>query len=74
MKFNRKDLENYTSIEEHKKALIERFEKENQRYFKLYKIRKEDPKNYDLIIDTTNKTPEEVANLIIKEYETWRKL
>ena len=69
---NRKDLENYTSIEEHKKALIERFEKENERYFRLYKVRKEDPSNYDLIIDTTNKTPEEVADLIIKKYEVWK--
>ena len=71
---NRKDLENYTSIEEHKKALIKRFKEENERYFKLYGIRKEDYSNYDLVIDTTNKTPEEVANIIIKEYKIWIKL
>ncbi len=65
-------MENYTSVEEHKKALIERFEKENERYFKLYGVRKEDYSNYDLVIDTTNKTPEEVAKLIIKEYEKWQ--
>ena len=33
---------------------------------------KEDYSNYDLIIDTTNKTPEEVADLIIKEYVKWQ--
>lgn len=69
----RKDIENYSSVEEHKKALIERFELENERYFKLYNIRRDDMDNYDLIIDTTYKTPEEVADIIINEYKTWKK-
>lgn len=68
----RKDLENYESVEEHKKALIERFEIENERYFKIYGVRKDDMKNYDLVIDTTNLTPEEVADTIIKEYKIWK--
>ena len=68
----RKDLENFSSIDSHKKALIERFKKENERYFKLYGIKKDDMSNYDLIIDTTNKTPDEVANIIIKEYKKWQ--
>ena len=68
----RKDLENFSSIDSHKKALIERFKKENERYFKLYGVKKDDMSNYDLIIDTTNKTPDEVANIIIKEYKKWQ--
>ena len=68
----RKDLESFSSIEEHKKALIERFEGENKRYFDIYKVRKDDMSNYDLVIDTTEKTPEEVANIIISEYKKWQ--
>lgn len=69
---NRKDLENFPSIKHHKQALIERFNRENERYFKLYGVRKEDHSNYDLVIDTTYKSPEEVANIIIKEYQRWK--
>ena len=68
----RKDLENFSNIDEHKKALLERFKKENERYFKLYGVKKDDIKNYDLVIDTTDKTPEEVADIIIIEYKNWQ--
>ena len=68
----RKDLENYRSVEEHKKALIERTSSENERYSKLYGVDRNDMNNYDLVIDTTEKTPIEVADIIIKEYKKWR--
>ena len=32
---------------------------------------KEIIKNYDLVIDTTNSTPEEIAEKIKEEYEKW---
>ena len=68
---NRKETEKFDTIEEQKNDLITRYELENQRYFNLYNVRKEDLSNYDLVIDTTNITPEEVADKIIKEYEKW---
>lgn len=68
----RKELENFSTVEEHKQALIERFNCENERYFKLYKIRKEDLSNYDLVVDTTNLTPDEVSDIIIREYNVWK--
>lgn len=68
----RKDVENFSTIEEHKQALIERFEKENERYYKLYNVRKDDMSNYDLVIDTTYMTPLEVAELIVLEYKKWQ--
>ena len=68
---NRKETEKFDTIEEQKKDLITRYGLENQRYFNLYNVRKEDLTNYDLVIDTTKITPEEVANRIIKEYEKW---
>lgn len=70
----RKDLEQFTDIETHKQALIERFKCENERYFKLYGVKKDDYNNYDLVVDTTNLTPEEVADTIIREYKKWKVL
>lgn len=70
---NRKDLENYKSIDEYKKSLLERYNLENERYFNIYGIHKDDMNNYDLVIDTSNKTPEEVAKIIIDKYIRWLK-
>lgn len=67
----RKETEKFDTIEEQKQDLIKRYELENERYFSLYNVRKEDLSNYDLVIDTTKITPEEVANKIIEEYEKW---
>lgn len=68
----RKDLEQFTDMEAHKQALIERFKCENERYFKLYGVKKDDYNNYNLVVDTTNLTPEEVADTIIREYKKWK--
>lgn len=70
----RKDLESFSSGEEHKKALIERTKSENTRYLELYNVDRTDMNNYDLVIDTTNKTPTEVANTIIAEYKKWQEV
>ena len=69
----RKDTESFNTIEEQKNDLIKRYTLENERYFNLYNVRKEDKSNYDLVLDTTNNTPEEIANKIIEEYEKWLK-
>ena len=68
---NRKDSENFKTLEEQKQDMKKRYELENERYWKLYKIRKEDESNYDLVIDTSNLTPEEVADKIEEEYRKW---
>lgn len=67
----RKDSENFNNIEEQKKDILKRYQVENERYFQLYGVRKEDESNYDLIIDTTNLTPEQVADEIEKAYNEW---
>ena len=68
---NRKDVESYNSVEEYKKALKDRFESENERYLRLYNVKKDDLNNYDLVVDTTDKTPNEVVDIVIKNYESW---
>lgn len=70
---NRKSTENFNSIEEQKDNLILRFNLENKRYFNLYGVHKENLENYDLIIDTTNLSPEQVAEEIYNEYVKWIK-
>lgn len=68
---NRKDTESFTTIEEQKRDMQERYRLENERYFSLYGVHKEDKSNYDLVIDTSYMTPEEVKQTIITEYFKW---
>ena len=48
-----------------------RYKLENERYFNLYGVRKEDESNYDYVLDTTELTPEQVADKIEEEYKKW---
>jgi cytidylate kinase len=68
---NRKATEEFSSVEEQKVAIKKRRESENSRYLELYGVNQDDFNNYDLVIDTTNKTPEEVATVIEREYKKW---
>ncbi len=70
---DRKDTESFATLEEQKQDMITRYKLENERYWKVYHIRKDDMSNYDFIIDTTNLTPQEVANKIKEEYLKWQK-
>ena len=68
---SRKETEKFSSVEEEKQDLETRYNLENERYFKVYGIHKEDLSNYDLVIDTTNRNPEDIANEIIEKYNSW---
>ena len=67
----RKGSEKFASVAEQKADMQKRYELENRRYFELYNVHKEDESNYDLVIDTTNLLPEEVAGKIKEEYFKW---
>jgi len=67
----RKNVESFSTVEEHKQDLIRRFNLENERYWNLYHVHKEDMSNYDLVVDTTNITAQEVAEIIKAEYFKW---
>ena len=69
----RKDTEKYESIEKAMEDIKYRYEQENYRYLKTYNVRREDMSNYDLVIDTTTKSPEEVKEIILSEYKKWLK-
>ena len=67
----RKNTESFTTVEEQKADMQKRYQLENERYWKLYGVHKEDMANYDLVIDTTYLTPEEVAKQIKDAYYKW---
>lgn len=62
----------YETVEIAKREIKGRFENENIRYKNVYKVDKSDEKNYDLVFDTTDKTPEECAEIILDAYSKWR--
>jgi cytidylate kinase len=61
----RGDVEQYSSIEEAKDKLLARKQSENLRYITQYHVDCTNMNNYDLIIDTTNITPEEAGERIM---------
>ena len=69
----RKDSEKFNTLEEQKADIQKRYKLENERYWQLYQVRKEDESNYDLVIDTTELTGEETADIIEKVYKKWLK-
>ena len=68
---DRKATENFATIEEYKADMIKRYNGENERYIKLYGVDRADMSNYDLVVDTTNMTREEVKDKILEEYKKW---
>lgn len=68
---DKKQTERFNTIEEQKVDMEKRYKLENERYWKVYGVRKDDMSNYDLVIDTTNLTPQETAELIKIEYLKW---
>lgn len=68
---HKKETEKFNTLEEQKEDMQKRYKLENERYFEVYGVRKDDMSNYDLVIDTTHLTPQETADIIKKEYLQW---
>lgn len=68
---NRNVEEKYESVDEAKMAIIKRQNYEKDRYKREYGINILDYNNYDLVIDSTNLSTEEISNMIIEEYNEW---
>lgn len=66
---NRVGKEKYENVDEAKRTLIERFNAENERYQKFYGIDNTDMKNYDLVLSSKDKSPEELATQIYDAYK-----
>jgi len=61
----------YTCLEEATDRLIERSRLENERYRRLYGVDNLDFSNYDLVIDSTSATPEELADIIYQKFREY---
>ena len=59
------------TVEEQKQDMIKRFNSENERFFNLYGVHKEDMSNYDFVVDTTHNTIETNASIIEEAYRRW---
>ncbi len=70
MNANRKG-EHAATLEETVAETRARRESEKKRYLSCYNVDIKDLGNYDLIIDTTVATPDEVADCLISGYEAW---
>ncbi|MGE5613305.1 MAG: (d)CMP kinase [Bacillota bacterium] len=68
MKDQRGEVEKYASADAAKASLAERKKSENLRYINKYGVDCSNLDNYDLVIDTTNISPGEVAEIIMSEY------
>lgn len=69
---NRGKEDSYSSVEEAIKETRERKIGEVERYKKRYGVDLTDPDNYDLVLDTTNLSVEEVARIIIEGERKYR--
>ncbi len=68
---NRKNTEPFESIEQAKKAILYRHQEETNRWQEEYGINRDDMENYDLIIDTSKLSPDEVCDRALIEYKKW---
>ena len=68
MKANRSSEKTYTTVQDCLQANTERRKMEQKRFMDLYQVDISDKNNFDLVIDTTNQTPEETAQSIIFQY------
>lgn len=69
----REDEEKKNSIEEVKNMLKERDEHDRKRYLKYYNIDHLDLKHYDLVLDTTNLTTEQVQEKLLNFIKHYNK-
>lgn len=67
----RKNTEAYENIEQAREKILYRHTEETKRWKEEYGINRDDMSNYDLVLDTTNLSPEEVCKIVLKEYSTW---
>jgi cytidylate kinase len=54
-------------LKKRKKEILERERSEYARYKKYYNISLDDTSIYDLVVNSTNKTPEEIVNIILEK-------
>lgn len=67
----RKNTEPYSSKEDAREQIKYRHTEETKRWIETYGANRDDMSNYDLVVDTTTLTPDEVCTKVIEAYEKW---
>ena len=65
--------EHAKTLEDTVKDTLSRRASEKKRYLEMYGVDIKDLTNYDLVVDTTYITPEEVADIIIDGFHRWQR-
>ncbi len=63
--------ESYTDVNDACEKLVERSMVERKRFIEIYGVDYYDFNNYNLVVDTTNKTPDEVVSVIMEYYKLY---
>jgi len=69
----KRDTDKFKTPEDALAEVKERNLNDQARYKKLYAIDVRDYNNYTLVVDTSEKTPEEVFEIILEEFRLWKK-
>ncbi|MDR0714158.1 MAG: AAA family ATPase [Bacteroidales bacterium] len=69
---SRRKNEQYSSVEEAVCHITERKQSENKRYMQLYGADCTDLSRFDLIVDTSFVSPEQVTGIILEAYRHWQ--
>ena len=65
--------EHYETVEDACNGLLKRGSVERERFIHIYGVDYFDHNNFDLIVDTTSRTPDEIVHIIIENYESYCK-
>ena len=68
---DRQGKESYTTYEEAKHTLLNRQKLETERYKKLYNVDLYDLDNFDLVLDSTNKSAEILVEEVMSSYQNF---
>ena len=64
--------EKYATLEEAVEKIQKRKASENKRYTEKYNVNPDNLENYDLVVDTTYASPNEICDFISEHLELWR--
>ncbi len=67
----RGEEERYTDINDACEKLVERSRIERERFIEIYGVDYYDYNNFDIVVDTTSRTPDEIVALIMESYDKY---
>ncbi len=72
IKNQRGEEERYTDVNDACEKLVERSRIERDRFVEIYGVDYYDYNNFNLVVDTTSRTPEEIVSIIMSAYNEYK--